>query len=179
MELGQIAVWRQERWAEEVLAEALTGLTTALDRGRCFLLLAQRALLLERKTDAQSHLDNAKKLAHESGCIGLQAKCYVTEGDLFRLLGQLENAQEAWKTARESALASGEEEVLLRPDDSKGRSACHGGPFGERLGGLFNGVPRLSAPSVANPRGVGSASGCPNWGRQRGARCSQKMLHVL
>ena len=112
--LGRIALWRQERWAEDVLTEALSGLTSEQDRARCHLLLAQRALLLEKTSMAQKHLDRARQLALEVGEIGLQAKCRITEGDLHRIEGQLENAQAAWQDAREMAVTASEEEVLLR-----------------------------------------------------------------
>lgn len=112
--LGRIAFWRQENWAEQILSEALAGLTDDLDQARASLLLAQRAILLEQTDRAQQHLNTAKQKAFESEDLGLQAKCRVTEGDLYRVLSQMENAQNSWKEARELALASGDEEVLLR-----------------------------------------------------------------
>ena len=112
--LGRIAVWRQERWAEEMLEEALVGLKGDYSRACCHLLLAQRSLLHEKTERARLHLDQARALALEGGDIGLQAKCRIAEGDLFRMEDQLENAQMAWQNAREMAVAAGEEEVLLR-----------------------------------------------------------------
>jgi tetratricopeptide (TPR) repeat protein len=112
--LGRIAFWRQENWVEGILHEALPGLEDVVDRARAHLLLAQRAILLEQTDRAQQHLNHAKPLAFEAEALDLQAKSRVTEGDLFRLLGQMENAQLAWQEAREVALACGEEEVLLR-----------------------------------------------------------------
>ncbi|MEC7240313.1 MAG: tetratricopeptide repeat protein [Myxococcota bacterium] len=112
--LGRIAVWRQERWAEEVLAEALRGLKNDYNRACCHLLLAQRCLLHEKTEEARDHLDRARSLALEGGDIGLQAKCRIAEGDLFRMEDQYESAQAAWKNAREMAVSAGEEEVLLR-----------------------------------------------------------------
>lgn len=112
--LGRIAFWRQENWVEGILNEALTGLENRGDCARAHLLLAQQAILLENSDRAQAHLNQAKSLAFEAEDLGLQAKSRVSEGDLFRLLGQMENAQLAWQEARELALVCNAEEVLLR-----------------------------------------------------------------
>ena len=112
--LGRIAVWRQERWAENMLTEALSGLTDPMDLARCHLLLAQRSILHERQELATKHLNASEALAFEADDVALQAKCRVTEGDLYRLKGQMEHAQQAWRTARELALSCGAQEVLLR-----------------------------------------------------------------
>ena len=112
--LGRIVVWRQERWAEEILRRAWSGLVTDRDRCRCQLLLGQRAVLGGNFDDADHLLGSALALAEQCENSSLLAKVWVAMGDSARGKMDMEIAQESWQKARVFAKESGDQEVLLR-----------------------------------------------------------------
>jgi tetratricopeptide (TPR) repeat protein len=112
--LGRIVVWRQERWAEEILRRAWEGLVSDLDRCRCQLLLGQRAVLGGNYEEADHLLGSALALAELCKNRSLLAKVWVAMGDSARGKKDMEVAQESWQKARAFAKECNDQEVLLR-----------------------------------------------------------------
>ena len=112
--LGRIVVWRQERWADEILRRSWEGLVTDKDRCRCQLLLGQRAVLGGNYEEADHLLGSALALAELCEDKDLLAKVWVAMGDSARGKKDMEVAQESWQKARSFAKESGNQEVLLR-----------------------------------------------------------------
>jgi len=112
--LGRIVVWRQERWAEDILRQAWDGLVSDGERCRCQLLLGERAVLSGDYEEAEHLLGSALALAELAEDQRLKARVLVTMGDCARGNKEMERAQECWQESRAIAKDSNDEEVLLR-----------------------------------------------------------------
>lgn len=112
--LGRLAVLRQEPWAEEILATALSGLEDPADRALAVLLIGERHLRQQSPADASDAFYKADSLAVTAGRPDLQASVCVGLGDAAWAQGDLEGAVKAWQAARERAQEAGADEVLFR-----------------------------------------------------------------
>lgn len=110
--LGRIAVLRQEPWAEEILREALAGLTDPNHRAEALLLLGERHLLLERYAEAEDVFQQAGRLARQLSSDPLAARAALGLGDVLRLRGDGPSAETRYREAR--ALAGENRELLGR-----------------------------------------------------------------
>ena len=114
--LGRIALMRLEPWAEEILTEALAGLTRPAEQTEAALLLAERHLRMRDLLRAELVLRRASDLARLSGSDNLIAGVYLLEGDLAWQREDTDGAQARYQKARLHAGASPEllQRILIR-----------------------------------------------------------------
>ena len=110
--VGSIASSRQEPWCEDILEECVANLTDPSDRCEALLLLAERRLLRDQHTDAESMFDQALQIARAADQQHLQARAILGLGDVQRSRGQLGEAAETYQQARK--LAGSDTELLQR-----------------------------------------------------------------
>lgn len=110
--LGRIAVLRQEPWAEEILREALAGLTDAAQKAEALLLLGERHVLLERLDEAEEAFNQVSRLAGQLRSDALGARAALGLGDVLRLRGDGAGAEACYREAR--AMAGEDPELLGR-----------------------------------------------------------------
>lgn len=111
LELGAMAVERQEPWAESLLAEALDGLAAprigpdrwASERMRAWILLVERHLERGRPEAARHALGEAAALGDRVRDASLQADLALAAGDVHLAGGDREEAAAAWQGARAQA----------------------------------------------------------------------------
>ncbi len=114
--LGRIAMMRLEPWAEEILTEALHGLTRSDEQAEAALLLAERHLRMQDLSRAESVLSRAEGLARQSGREPLIAQAHLLQGDLAWQRRDTPTAQEHYQLARKRAGDSPEllQRILIR-----------------------------------------------------------------
>ena len=111
LELGAMAVERQEPWAESLLREAIAALAPprigpdvwASDRLRAWTLLAERHLQRNRPEAAQEALDSAQALVTQVSDPARQADLALVTGDLHLATGDATAAATAWQSVRTHA----------------------------------------------------------------------------
>jgi len=97
--LAELAVTRQEPWAEEILDEARRAGLSAEDRVVADLLAVERMIRSERMGDANGLLERAARQAKRLGLPVLQARVCMVDGDLAREAGDLKRAHTAYTRA--------------------------------------------------------------------------------
>jgi tetratricopeptide (TPR) repeat protein len=114
--LGRIAMMRLEPWAEEILAEALSGLEDTTEQAEAALLLAERHLRMQDLGRAETVLGRAVALARQSGRAPLIAQSHLLLGDLAWQRQDDPTAQEQYQLARRHAGDSPEllQRILIR-----------------------------------------------------------------
>lgn len=110
--LGRIAVMRQEPWAEEILRDALSGLTEPALKAEALLLLGERHLLLERYDEAEDAFNQVSRIANLTSSESLGARAALGLGDVLRLRGDGQSAETCYREAR--AMAGQDAELLNR-----------------------------------------------------------------
>ncbi len=119
LELGRLAVVRQEPWAEDLLSEAIRGLEPprghldphAPRRMSAWLLLVERHLERGRPERARHALGEATALSSRVRDPRLQAELGLAVGDVLLAEGHAEEAAAAWQGLR---AAAGKDPVLLQ-----------------------------------------------------------------
>ncbi|MCB9779811.1 MAG: HEAT repeat domain-containing protein [Alphaproteobacteria bacterium] len=110
--LGDIAVMRQEPWAEQILAGLEHQLAAPEDKAEVFLLRAERALRREQVDACREALAQAEGLAEQLCDAALFGRVWLVRGDLRLREGAHADAEECWRKAR--AAAEGDRALLLR-----------------------------------------------------------------
>lgn len=127
--LGRIAVLRQEPWAEEILRDALSGLTDATQKAEALLLLGERHLSHERYDEAEECFNQASRVARQLSSNPLGARAALGLGDVLRLRGDGAAAETCYREARSMA---GEDRELL------GRVVLRRGDLHRMVGSIEN-----------------------------------------
>jgi tetratricopeptide (TPR) repeat protein/HEAT repeat protein len=109
--LAEIAVMRQEPWAEDILDEASAGPLDDPRRLQLALLRVERAVRQLRLPDAVKAADGLDKLARRVGLPRLEALATVARADVARLQGRPDDALEWY---RQAATAIGERDAEVR-----------------------------------------------------------------
>ncbi len=110
--LGRVAVLRQEPWAEEILKDALTGLSDPLSKAEALLLLGERHLLMERYDEAEECYNQVSRVARQHSSDALGARAAIGLGDVLRLRGDGAAAETCYREAR--GMAGDNKELLGR-----------------------------------------------------------------
>jgi len=136
LELGAMAVERQEPWAESLLTEAIEALAPsrigpdvwAADRMRAWTLLAERHLAQGRPEAAREALDFATALSTSVPDPARHADLALTTGDLHLFTGDPTAAATAWQGVREQAGTdeSLRNRLLVRRGDLSASEGDHG-----------------------------------------------------
>jgi tetratricopeptide (TPR) repeat protein len=176
LELGAMAVERQEPWAESLLMEAVEGLMPprigadvwAPARMRAWILLVERHLERGRPEAARHALGEAAALSRRVPDAGLQADLALATGDVHLSAADTEAAAEAWQATRERA---GTDEVLLhrllvRRGDlsrSEGDTAAAANAYRRAAAGFHElGMPLQEAWASLRMASCGDLSGISN-----------------
>lgn len=109
--LAEIAVMRQEPWAEDILDEAAQGPLDDPRRLQLALLRVERAVRQQRLPDAQRAAEGIDKLARRVGLPRLEALATVARADVTRLQGRPDDALDGY---RQAAAAIGERDPEVR-----------------------------------------------------------------
>lgn len=99
--LAQIAITRQEPWAEEILEEARRLQLGEADRVRAAVLQAERAVRQDRIDVAAKVLAGVREVARRSGRPALQAAVALAEGDVERCAGRCAQAAARYAKAHQ------------------------------------------------------------------------------
>ncbi len=110
--VGTIAVTRQEPWCEDILGEAMAGLTEPRDRAEAYLLLGEHQLLQERREEAQASFEQARHLSEQISDARLSARAHLGLGDIHRHEGRLAEAAKLYQEAKR--LSEDDPELLQR-----------------------------------------------------------------
>ena len=110
--LGRIAAARQEPWAEEILHDALNGLTDPIGRCEGLLALGERQLLTGDLDGAAASFAEAGRIADRVDSRVLSAAALLGTGDLHRARADGPSAEGCYRSAR--GLAGEDAELLLR-----------------------------------------------------------------
>jgi HEAT repeat protein len=94
--LAEIAVTRQEPWAEDIFQEARQHELAPEDELRLRLSMVERSVRGQRAEEAGKHLEGLTRLARRVGKPGLEALVCLAQGDVKRLSGRLELAMAAY-----------------------------------------------------------------------------------
>lgn len=97
--LAELAINRQEPWAEDILREARRVVTDEVDRASWGLLATERALRLEQLPVAEKHLEEAGALARRVALPVLDARLQLLTGDHVRSTGDWKQAEKHWLEA--------------------------------------------------------------------------------
>jgi tetratricopeptide (TPR) repeat protein len=97
--LAEVAVTRQEPWAEEILASARVAGLQPEQQVVADLLAIERMIRSDRKGDSTSLLERAARNARRLGSPLLQARVCLIDGDLAREEGDLRRARTAYTRA--------------------------------------------------------------------------------
>jgi tetratricopeptide (TPR) repeat protein len=110
--IGAIAVNRQEPWCEEILSEALVGLTDGGGRAEALLLLGEHQLLQERREEAQASFEEAQNISSQLSDDLLSSRAQLGLGDIHRHEGRLPEAAQLYQEAKR--LCGDDPELLQR-----------------------------------------------------------------
>jgi HEAT repeat protein len=94
--LAEIAVTRQEPWAEDIFQEALQHELGPEETLRLNLARVERAVRGQRAEEAVKYLEGLTRLARRVGKPGLEGLVCLAQGDVRRLSGRLELAMAAY-----------------------------------------------------------------------------------
>jgi|GEM_PF-1036291 len=128
LELGRLAVMRQEPWAEEILSECIEGLSPSprdpadphlRERAEALLLLAERHRVHDRVDRATECLELARPLCEKARSDKLFGLLALGLGDVAIQKGDHAGAEAAYRVAMEKASSDAElrERVLVRRGD--------------------------------------------------------------
>lgn len=97
--LAEVAVNRQEPWAEDILRDARHAITDDRDRANWALLAAERCLRIEQIPQAETRLQEAAALARRVAMPLLTARLLLLQGDLHRSRAEHPAAEKLWLQA--------------------------------------------------------------------------------
>jgi HEAT repeat protein/thioredoxin-like negative regulator of GroEL len=97
--LAEIAVMRQEPWAEDILDDAAAGPLDEPHRLQLSLLRVERAIRQQRVPDAVKAVEGIEKLARRVGLPRLEALATVARADVVRLQGRPHDALDLYRQA--------------------------------------------------------------------------------
>lgn len=103
LRLAEIAVQRQEPWAEEALTDAFTAGLDDGGRARAALLRIERAIRQQRPDDAERAADGIERMARRAGSRLIEAGAALAAGDVARVRGRPEDAERHYQRAFELA----------------------------------------------------------------------------